>query len=98
MPRNGVFFPWLRSESRCTVQAADGAKMQQSAAAPGRNVGVGSPMMDAGAVVTLSIAREIGTFISVAHLSISGNSISSPVAPGSASPNGTCLPSSSTGA
>ena len=55
-------------------------------------------MTRAGALVTLASAAASGTPSSLAHLSVNGSSSSSPVAPGSASPNGTCLPSSSTGA
>jgi len=54
-------------------------------------------LIEAGALVSAPSARISGTSSSRAHLSVSGSKSSSAVAPGSASPKGTCLPSSSTG-
>ena len=101
---NGVCLPWLRSAPGCTCQTASGSKMQMSATPPttrrpalAPSEPSASPNTWTGAQVTLANAAGRLKPISAPHFSARLSSSSSPVAPGSASPNGRVLASVSTG-
>ena len=97
-PTNGVFLPWLLSAAGSTVQNASGSKMQTSAALPtARCPGVDAENRSRMRGDARERLRATQSVFGAAHLSVSGSRSSRPVAPGSASPNGTCFASSSTG-
>ena len=91
--------PGSRSAGARRRQCATGSKMHRSAAAPVRDR-AGRHAEDARGRARDARERvgETARLPRCAHLSVSGSSSSSPVAPGSASPKGTCFASSSTGA
>src|SRR5574337_1282596 len=103
-PSNGVCLPWLRSAAGCTVHPSSGAKMHRSARPPTAmrptlacSVPSAAPSTRAGPAVSTASARERSAPPPSLHLSARLSSSSTPVAPGSASANGSVLPFSSTG-
>ena len=98
VPGTACSFPGSSDALARPANAAAGRTRRYPPRRPPRVVRHRAGRSFAGSLVILASAAGSGTPSSAAHLSVSGSSSSSPMAPGSASAKGTSLASSSTGA